>query len=64
MVVYKITYSVFGKKRYFYNGNMEIKKIVGIKIFAGLLCCKIGGYISIISVCVSVFTLVAISVDR
>merc|ERR1719410_75047 len=30
----------------------------------GVLCCKVVGYISIISVCVSVFTLMAISVDR
>ena len=31
---------------------------------AGLILCKLGGYISILSVSVSVFTLVAISVDR
>ena len=50
-----------------YPSGTQAKKRLTLDVMtfsAGLILCKLGGYISILSVSVSVFTLVAISVDR
>ena len=63
------TLNVIPNFTYMLTGNWPFGKLevdfFGVELtFLGKYFCKLGGYISILSVCVSVFTLVAISVDR